>query len=143
MKNFIKYFIAFIVLGLSTAYAQKSSIDSPHNYKRPVFQQRKAMQESKGGATFGQNSSDYSFKNNISSVHNYKRQGVNNFASESAFAINMPPKNEITFNALLSSNNYKAHFPTTTFGKQVTTNKKQNQTTMNTYKKDIDTTEAN
>ncbi len=92
MKNFIKYIIILIVLGFRTAHAQKSSLDSPHNYKRPVFQQRKAMQENKGGVTFGQNSSDYSFKNNISSVHNYKRQGVNDFASESAFVINMPPK---------------------------------------------------
>ena len=111
MKNLIKYIIALIALGSNSVFAQKSSIDSPHNYKRPVFQQRKAMNESNGIVGFSQISS-YKFKNNIGSVHNYKRQGLNNFASESAFVLAIPSKNEVVFDPLLSPNNYKAHFIT-------------------------------
>ncbi len=122
MKNLIKYFIALVVLGTNTVYAQKPSIDSPHNYKRPVFQQKKVVQQGSRDVVFSQNQSEYQFKNNINSVHNYKRKGVRDFTSELPFTILIPVKNEIAFNPLLSSHNYKAHFVTTEFGKRMITN---------------------
>lgn len=129
MKNFIKYAFVFIAFGSGSVYAQKSSIDSPHNYKRPVFQQRKALAESNNVTIFSQSS--HQIKNDISSVHNYKRQGLADFTSEAALAVQMPT-NPITFNLLLSSNNYKAHFTTTEFGKQVASKEAtNNQTTLN------------
>jgi hypothetical protein len=130
MKNLIKYFFAFIALGSTTVYAQKSSIESPHNYKRPVFQQRKALAESKNVTVFSQSS--HQIKNDISSVHNYKRQGVVDFTSEAALAL-VIPITPINFNPLLSSNYYKSHFTTTEFGRQVISKQEMNnsQTTIN------------
>ena len=128
MKNLIKYIITVLVLGSGAAYAQKSSIDSKHNYKRPVFQQKTAIQSSNGVTIFSQSQSAYQVKNNIHSVHNYKRKGIRDFASESAFVVAMPIKNETAFNPLLSSHNYKLHFLGTKFGKRMITdaNKKEN-----------------
>jgi len=132
MKNFIKYAFAFIAISSGSVYAQKSSIDSPHNYKRPVFQQRKALAESNSVTIYSQPS--YQIKNNIASVHNYKRQGRVDFTSEAALAVQVPT-NPITFNPLLASNNYKAHFTATEFGKQIASKEAStNQTTMNTNK---------
>lgn len=132
MKNFIKYAFAFIAFSSGSVYAQKSSIDSPHNYKRPVFQQRKALAESNNVTIYSQPS--HQIQNNISSVHNYKRQGRVDFTSEAALAVQMPT-NPITFNPLLSSNNYKAHFTTTEFGKQIASKvTNSNQTTININK---------
>lgn len=137
MKNFIKYAFALIALSSVSVYAQKSSIDSPHNYKRPVFQQRKALAESNNVTIYSQPS--YQIKNNIASVHNYKRQGRVDFTSEAALAVQVPT-NPITFNPLLASNNYKAHFTTTEFGKQVASKEAtSNQTTMNTNKNSTST----
>lgn len=132
MKNFIKYAFALIAFSSNSVYAQKSSIDSPHNYKRPVFQQHKALVESNNVTIYSQPS--HQIQNNISSVHNYKRQGRVDFTSEAALAVQIPT-NSITFNPLLSSNNYKAHFTTTEFGKQVANKEAtNNQTTININK---------
>lgn len=132
MKNFIRYAFAFLALSSGSVYAQKSSIDSPHNYKRPVFQQRKALAESNSVTIYSQPS--HQIKNDISSVHNYKRQGRVDFTSEAALAVQVPT-NPITFNPLLASNNYKAHFTTTEFGKQVVSKEStNNQTTLNINK---------
>ncbi|MFY7909048.1 MAG: hypothetical protein ACOVO2_05830 [Emticicia sp.] len=135
MKNLIKYAFAFVALGSSSVFAQKSSIDSPHNYKRPVFQQQKALAGSNSVRIYSQSS--HQIKNNISSVHNYKRQGVVDFTSEAALALQIPT-NLTTFNPLLSSSNYKAHFTTTEFGKQMAVKEvNNNQTTLNINKKGI------
>lgn len=139
MKNFIKYAFAFIALSSGSVYAQKSSIDSPHNYKRPVFQQRKALAESNNVTIYSQPS--HQIKN--SSVHNYKRQGRVDFSSEAALAVQIPT-NPITFNPLLSSNNYKGHFTTTEFGKQVASKEtNSNQTTMNINKNETSSSGVN
>lgn len=141
MKNFIKYAFAFIAISSSSVYAQKSSIDSPHNYKRPVFQQRKALTESNSVTIYSQPS--HQIQNNISSVHNYKRQGRVDFTSEAALAIQMPT-NPITFNPLVSSNNYKAHFTTTEFGKQIASKEtNNNQTTININKNETSSSGVN
>lgn len=117
MKSIVKTFIAIMALATSSAFAQKSSIDSPHNYKRPVFQQRKALAESNAIQVSSQ--SNYKIQNNLSSVHNYKRQGVANFTTESALVISKPSSNPMLLNPILSSSNYKSHFHTTEFGRQV------------------------
>lgn len=141
MKNFIKYAFAFIAISSSSVYAQKSSIDSPHNYKRPVFQQRKALAENNNVTIYSQPS--HQIQNNISSVHNYKRQGQVDFTSEAALAVQMPT-NPITFNPLLSSNNYKAHFTTTEFGKQIASkDTNSNQTTININKNETSSSGVN
>ncbi len=135
MNNFIKYAFAFLVF--SSAYAQKSSIDSPHNYKRPVFQQRKALAETNNVMIFSQPS--HQIQNNSSSVHNYKRQGRVDFTLEAALAVQMPT-NPITFNPLLASNHYKAHFTATEFGKQIASKEiNNNQTTININKNETST----
>ena len=130
MKNLIKYFFAFIALSSTSVYAQKSSLESPHNYKRPVFQQRKALAESNNLTILSRPSNQ--IKNDISSAHNYKRQGRIDFASEAALAL-VIPVSPINFNPLLSSNYYKSHFATTEFGRQVISKKEMdnNQTTIN------------
>jgi hypothetical protein len=116
MKNFVKTFLAVMALGSGSVYAQKSSIDSPHNYKRPVFQQRKALTESNALQISSQSS--YKIQNNLSSVHNYKRQGTSNFATESALVISKPIVEPTLLNPLISPNHYKANFQSTEFGKQ-------------------------
>ncbi|MFN3489429.1 MAG: hypothetical protein ACK4YV_09855 [Emticicia sp.] len=141
MKNFIKYMFALIALSSVSVYAQKSSIDSPHNYKRPVFQQRKALAESNNVTVFSQPLNQ--IKNNISSVHNYKRQGRIDFRTEAALAVQMPAT-AITFNPLLSSNNYKSHFTTTEFGKQIASKGiSSNQTMININKNETSSREVN
>ncbi len=127
MKNLIKYFTMVMVLGSGATHAQNSSIDSKHNYKRPVFQQKAAIQSSNGITVFSQSKSAYQVKNNIHSVHNYKRKGVRDFASESVFVVEMPIKNETAFNPLLSSHNYKLHFLGTKSGKRLITNANRNE----------------
>lgn len=129
MKNFIIYAFAFIAISSISVHAQKSSIDSPHNYKRPVFQQGKALTESNNITIYSQPSNQ--IKSNISSVHNYKRQGIADFTSEASLAVQLSI-NSPTFNPLLSSNNYKAHFTTTEFGKKIASKETNvNQTTIN------------
>ncbi len=135
MKTFVKYVFAFVALGSVSAYAQKSSIDSPHNYKRPVFQQRKALAESKNVTVFSQPS--HKIKNDISSVHNYKRQGSVDFASEATLVVQMPATEPITLNPLLSANHYKSQFKATEYSTQMALKKGSlNQTMINTSKKD-------
>lgn len=142
MKNFMKYAFVFLAVGSTAAYAQKSSIDSPHNYKRPVFQQRKALAESKNVTVFSQPS--HQIKNDISSVHNYKRQGVVDFTSEAALVVQMPTTEPTTLNPLLSANHYKSQFQTTEYSRQMAIKKGGlNQTTINLSKKDSVKTEVN
>lgn len=142
MKTFVKYVFAFVALGSVSAYAQKSSIDSPHNYKRPVFQQRKALSESKNVTVFKQPTNQ--IKNDISSVHNYKRQGVVNFASEASLVIEMPATEPASLNPLLSSNHYKSQFQTTEYSRQMAIKKGSlDQTTINIARKDSVKTAVN
>ncbi len=141
MKNFIKYAFALMAFSSVSVYAQKSSIDSPHNYKRPVFQQRKALAESNNVTVFSEPS--HQIKNDISSVHNYKRQGRVDFTSEAALVVQIPASG-INFNPLLSSNNYKAHFTTTEFGKQIASKGiNSNQTTININKNETSSSGVN
>jgi hypothetical protein len=113
----MKTFLAIMAMGAGSVYAQKSSIDSPHNYKRPVFQQHKAL--TKSNAIQISSQSDYKIQNNLSSVHNYKRQGTANFAFESALVISRPSSSPMQLNPILSSSNYKSHFHTTEFGRLI------------------------
>ena len=121
MKTFVKYVFAFVALGCGSVYAQKSSIDSPHNYKRPVFQQRKALSESKNVTVMSQSS--HQIKNDISSVHNYKRQGIVDFTSEAALVVEMPATEPTTLNPLLSANHYKSQSRITEYSPQMATKK--------------------
>ncbi|AFK01934.1 hypothetical protein Emtol_0782 [Emticicia oligotrophica DSM 17448] len=136
MKNLIKYVLVLVGMASGSVYAQKSSIDSPHNYKRPVFQQRKALAESNSVSVMSQSSNK--IKNDISSVHNYKRQGRANFASEASLVVSMPPSQSVGMNPLMASGNYKSHFTSTEFGKQIVARKITNEilTTMNITKED-------
>ncbi len=135
MKTFVKYVFAFVILGSGSVFAQKSSIDSPHNYKRPVFQQRKALSESRNVTVLSQPS--YQIKNDISSVHNYKRQGRVDFASEAALVVQMPATEPMTLNPLLSANHYKSHARTSENSSQMAVKKGNlNRNTINMSKKD-------
>gem|GEM_PF-4770761 len=96
-----------VVSALSSAtavLAQNVGLNSPHNYKRPVFQQN---QNAQSGVSVQRGQ----FQNNIGSVHNYKRQktGVN-MASESSLVLNVPLLPPPTLNPLLSPGHYKVHF---------------------------------
>lgn len=142
MKTFVKYVFAFVALGSGSVFAQKSSIDSPHNYKRPVFQQRKALSESKNVTVFSQSTNQ--IKNDISSVHNYKRQGIVDFTSEATFVIPMPATEPTSLNPLLSSNHYKSQFQTTEYSRQMAFKKGSlDQTTINIARKDSVKTAVN
>lgn len=135
MKTFLMCIFAFIALGVGSVYAQKSSIDSPHNYKRPVFQQRKALSESKNVTVSRQPT--YQIKNDISSVHNYKRQGSVDFVSESALVVQMPATKPTTLNPLLSPNHYKSQSQTTKYNQKMVLIKDSiNRTTINISIKD-------
>jgi hypothetical protein len=125
MKNFLNFILAFMAIGLSAAFAQKSSIDSPHNYKRPVFQQQKAMNQTKNMLSLSQSSNK--IQNNIRSVHNYKRQKSVDFSSEVSLVVALPTSRTVVLNPLVSSGNYKSHFTATEFGQQVAS-KNQNNT---------------
>ena len=142
MKNLIKSLFIVVLMISTSTFAQKSSIDSPHNYKRPVFQQRKALAES--NAITAPIQANYQIQNNIRSAHNYKRQGTVDFVSESILVFSVSAKPEITMNPVLSSNHYKGHFQSTLYGKQVASkNAGLRMVTVNNVQKDDTLSEIN
>jgi hypothetical protein len=120
MKNILKYSLVFALFSTAAAFSQKSTLDSPHNYKRPVIQQNKVLAES-STVPVPLNDS-FKYQNSISSVHNYKRQGNVDFASESAIVINLPSTQPLFLSPLLSANYYKSQFHKTNLGKQTLQN---------------------
>lgn len=94
---------ALILLGSVSALAQ----NSPHNYKRPVFQQNT---HETSNITVEQNSSDkYKIQPLNASVHNYKRQGSIDLGSEVKFAFSVPKLQPSSLNPLVSPGHYKLH----------------------------------
>lgn len=105
MNTFFKSLVTIAILSSSAAFAQKSSMDSPNNYKRPVSQQRAAQSETVGISTQKQVSTYAS-----SAIHNYKRQGMKDVTSEALLVFQMPRMEPAPLNPLLSPNHYKLHF---------------------------------
>lgn len=109
MKSLINSFIAVVVLGTSSVFAQSASINSPHNYKRPVSQ--KAVESSNTLVV----SSDerpvpLKLQNNVMSAHNYKRQGSTNFEQEATLVLSTPVVGTAPQNPLMLPNHYKSQF---------------------------------
>ncbi|MEZ4904602.1 MAG: hypothetical protein R2822_24070 [Spirosomataceae bacterium] len=106
MKKFISSILTITLLGTTVSVAQRASVDSPHNYKRPVSQKTKsATTEERIDRV-----APLKLQNNVMSVHNYKRQGSTSFAQESIVAVNVPPLNVQPLNPLLIQHHYKGHF---------------------------------
>ncbi len=108
MKSFIHSCIAFVLLGTSTVLAQKSSIDSPHNYKRPVSQ-RATQSQTVLTVPSNERIVPLKLQNNVTSVHNYKRQGSVNFQQEATVVMSVPVIGIEPQNPLLFPNHYKSH----------------------------------
>lgn len=108
MKSVIYTAIAVAISALSVL-AQTSSINSPHNYKRPVSQ--KAPQSPNAiVVTSNERSAPLKLENNVTSVHNYKRQGSANFEQEAVLVMNVPTIGITPQNPLMLPNHYKSHF---------------------------------
>lgn len=107
MKSFIQSFIALILLGSSSVLAQNASINSPHNYKRPVSQ--KAPQSTSSLVVSpNERVMPLELKNNVQSAHNYKRQGKVNFAQEATVVMSVPTIGLEPQNPLVLPNHYKS-----------------------------------
>lgn len=108
MKSFIHSCMAVVLFSTSTVLAQRASIDSPHNYKRPVSQR---ATQSQTALTVPSNERVVPLKlqNNVTSVHNYKRQGSVNFHQEATVVMSVPVIGIEHQNPLLFPNHYKSH----------------------------------
>ncbi|AEI50063.1 hypothetical protein [Runella slithyformis] len=108
MKSFIQSCVAVILLSSSSVVAQSASINSPHNYKRPVSQR---ASQSQAALVVPSNERPVPLKlqNNLTSVHNYKRQGTTNFAQEATVVMSVPTIGIEPQNPLVLPNHYKSH----------------------------------
>jgi len=106
MKKFLASVFGAVLLSSAVSIAQRSSVDSPHNYKRPVSQKVKVSVPDESQARIV----PLKLQSNINSVHNYKRQGSVSFAQESVLAVDVPPLNTQLLNPLTMQNHYKGHF---------------------------------
>lgn len=109
MKTFVHTLIAFVFLGSTVAIAQ-SSLNSPHNYKRPVSQ-KVAKSESSLVVSTEERSVPLNLQNNVASAHNYKRQGGANVAQEATIVLSTPVIGPAPQNPFLSPNHYKIQKP--------------------------------
>ncbi len=107
MKSFVQSFIVLVLLGSSSVFAQHASINSPHNYKRPVSQK---APESTPSLVVSSNERimPLELKNNVQSAHNYKRQGKTNFAQEATVVMSVPTIGLEPQNPLVLPNHYKS-----------------------------------
>ena len=104
MKKFMQSFWMVSALSVTVVLAQNVTLNSPNNYKRPVFQQK---QNTQSGVVVQRLQSE----SNLGSVHNYKRQGSINVLSESSsLALNAPVLSPPTLNPLLQPGHYKLQF---------------------------------
>ncbi len=118
MKSLIHSVIAVVVLGTSSVLAQSASINSPHNYKRPVSQK---AAESSNTLVVSSNERPVPLKlqNNVMSAHNYKRQGSTNFEQEATLVLGTPVIGPAPQNPLMLPNHYKNQFKQAQVEKQV------------------------
>lgn len=124
MKSIIHFGIAVILLSSSCALAQRASIDSPHNYKRPVSQTAPQSQTSITVPT-DERSVPLNLQNNVTSVHNYKRQGSVNFHREATVVMSMPVIGIESQNPFLFPNHYKSHVKPTLIEERVALKKQK------------------
>lgn len=108
MKSFVQSCIAVILLSSTSVLAQSASINSPHNYKRPVSQR---APQSQAALVVPSNERPVPLKlqNNLTSVHNYKRQGTTSFAQEATVVMSVPTIGIEAQNPLMLPNHYKSH----------------------------------
>lgn len=108
MKPVIYTAIAVAISSLSVL-AQTSSINSPHNYKRPVSQ-KATETPSAVVVTSKERPVPLKLQNNVASVHNYKRQGNLGFEQEATLVLNTPVIGPVPQNPLMLPNHYKSQF---------------------------------
>ncbi|WP_428658084.1 hypothetical protein [Runella sp.] len=108
MKSFVQSCIAVILLSSSSVLAQSASVNSPHNYKRPVSQRAPQSQAALVVAS-SERPVPLKLQNNAMSVHNYKRQGAMNFAQEATVAVSVPTIGIEPQNPFVLPNHYKSH----------------------------------
>ncbi|MFN8347970.1 MAG: hypothetical protein U0X91_23395 [Spirosomataceae bacterium] len=111
MKLIVHSYIGIILLSSLSVMAQRSSIDSPHNYKRPESQ-RTAQNRHQTEATMVVNERivPLELQNNRMSAHNYKRQGSRSFRQEATVVRNVPVAGSHPQNPLLMPGHYKSQF---------------------------------
>lgn len=108
MKSFVQSCIAVILLSSTSVLAQSASINSPHNYKRPVSQ-RAPQSQSALVVPSNERPVPLKLQNNLTSVHNYKRQGTTSFAQEATVVMSVPTIGIESQNPLMLPNHYKSH----------------------------------
>ncbi|MEI7581524.1 hypothetical protein [Runella sp.] len=108
MKSFSHSCVAIILLSTSAVLAQRVSIDSPHNYKRPVSQ-RTTQNQTALTVPSDERVVPLKLQNNVTSVHNYKRQGSVNFYREATVVMSAPVIGIEPQNPFLFQNHYKSH----------------------------------
>ena len=109
MKKVVNTLIGVLVISASSVFGQSASINSPHNYKRPVSQQ-KVQSESTLSIVGEERVVPLALKNNIASVHNYKRQGSARFEQEAVVVRATSPVGVAPQNPFLMPNYYKSQF---------------------------------
>ena len=109
MKKGVNILIGVIVFSAGSVLAQSASINSPHNYKHPVSQQKVASQTTLSVVP-EERIVPLALKNNITSVHNYKRQGSVRFEQEAVVVKTASPIGVAPQNPFLMPNYYKSQF---------------------------------
>ncbi len=107
MKSLVHSFIAVVFLGMSSALAQNASIDSPHNYKRPVSQ-RAPQSPNALEVSSSERPVPLKLKNNVMSAHNYKRPAGTTVAQEATVVMSVPTIGIEPQNPLVLPNHYKS-----------------------------------
>ncbi|AYQ31316.1 hypothetical protein [Runella sp. SP2] len=103
MKSIITLIASVVTLSATTAFAQ---LNSSHNYKRPVSQQKVATDAQ---IVVNERIAPLKLNNNVASVHNYKRQGSVGFEQEAIVALSAPVIGNTPQNPMLLPNYYKGH----------------------------------
>lgn len=109
MKFIVHSYIGIVLLSSLSVMAQRTGIDSPHNYKRPESQ-RAAPRQTGLTVAVNERTVPLDLQNNTMSAHNYKRQGRVNFQKESTVVINVPVIGIQPLNPLLIPDHYKSQF---------------------------------
>jgi hypothetical protein len=109
MKKVVNILIGVFVLSAGSVLAQSASVNSPHNYKRPISQQ-KVQSQSTLSVLPEERAVPLALKNNIASVHNYKRQGSARFEQEAVVVRATSPVGVAPQNPFLMPNYYKSQF---------------------------------
>ncbi|MFN4144656.1 MAG: hypothetical protein ACK4GN_02450 [Runella sp.] len=116
MKTYATSLLIVFLLATTAVFAQKSTINSPHNYKRPVIQHTSSQK----GIVQSEDRTPLKLENNVFSAHNYKQQSPGiRFDSEATLVLSTPVLGPAPQNPLLMPQHYKTYLGVSPVREQV------------------------